>query len=1166
MRKTLLFVSLLCTVLGIYAQSATEAVNQRASIPISSPNVAALNKFVEFPVNHFTGQVDVSFPLYEIKLKNVTVPIRLKYHTGGIRVNEEASWVGLGWALDAGGVISHQINGLDDLVFPHYRIYGQLYPYTEQVKNENYDEYSILGIFSKTFDNYLIPKLNGESVYRRVELGYSSGYPYLQDHDVDGEPDLYIYNIGDYHGKFINWTNQSIDLSCNNVKFNQYVGNVHTADSIIATTPEGITYKFKDIEASFSLTGVSSPEHNNMRMNTAAYYLSEIIAPNGEQVKFYYKTFKQLMNENNWASSFPDYSPGSNPSYKQAGYYPSIPSLFEEAYYVSQYIDNIPQSGDMIDNVRIRAYSFTNTLFLEKIEFPNGSVEFVKSPRLDTYGLKLDKIYVKDLSGKKVKIFHFSYNYFEGAMPSYGYDVTTANNVGLSANINYPANYLKKRLKLTAFSEDNINESQSESYDFSYNGTSLPAKTSFAQDFWGYYNGYDNISLLPSYELYSSTMNLPIGFGQGKGSNYTKANRNVVPSRAKAATLTEIIYPTGGKTTFEFESNGNTSNSYNSSIERKYYTAQDYGNGFGRTIFTFNEQKNVDISVMLWRNNGSVNIGGTIPATVGSEYGDIDGWYAIIDKWDASRNKWIFFNVQYFWGTDKMTSSNNYMYSGSMTNQTFSSGKYRLTASFPNGYAQYGSLGGTMTQITVMYDSLNASTDYVGGLRVKKVTQIDPITNKSIEKNYQYANGVLATPLVFLSRTEAEYWRQLSMDQYEYHLGTKTSLNTNPTFPYSFAANGSLVGYRNVVEINSSGEIGKIEYVFKMEQDNMGMPMILLPPRIPTTSNIKNGTLSSLKIYDKNQKLLKLNSYTYSILNQKVYWGIKTMKSPYSDDIRYNYLNPPPTIEDKVTLYFYPIIQGKVLIKQEYEEDYRQGVIPPIQKTTNYEYNAYGMPLSKKTKDSASKDLTETYKYVTDFPQTTPYSQMISKNIITPVIETTIDHNGSITKQKTNYSQPYTNVFTPSSFQVQTGNNAIETRITFDKYDTFGNPNTINKDNTGNIIYLWSYKGLYPVAEIRNSDYTTVNAALATVGLTSIIALSTDADPDKAKLDQLRTVSMLANAHITTYKYSPLIGIVEVTSPAGVTTYYEYDAFGRLQTIKDENGKKVENYEYHYKN
>jgi hypothetical protein len=79
-----------------------------------SPNVAALMKFVDVPVSPYTGTSDISVPIFEIDAKGVKVPISLNYHTGGIKVEEEAGMVGLGWALTAGGSISRTVLDQDD--------------------------------------------------------------------------------------------------------------------------------------------------------------------------------------------------------------------------------------------------------------------------------------------------------------------------------------------------------------------------------------------------------------------------------------------------------------------------------------------------------------------------------------------------------------------------------------------------------------------------------------------------------------------------------------------------------------------------------------------------------------------------------------------------------------------------------------------------------------------------------------------------------------------------------------------------------------------------------------------------------------------------------------------------------------------------------------------
>ncbi|MEI9912122.1 MAG: hypothetical protein WDO71_22200 [Bacteroidota bacterium] len=95
-------------------QSLVSAQVKAPQITPLSPNAAALWKYTELPVNMFTGIPSISIPIYEIKSGKLNVPISISYHAGGIRYEEQASWVGLGWSLNAGGAITRNVKGVAD--------------------------------------------------------------------------------------------------------------------------------------------------------------------------------------------------------------------------------------------------------------------------------------------------------------------------------------------------------------------------------------------------------------------------------------------------------------------------------------------------------------------------------------------------------------------------------------------------------------------------------------------------------------------------------------------------------------------------------------------------------------------------------------------------------------------------------------------------------------------------------------------------------------------------------------------------------------------------------------------------------------------------------------------------------------------------------------------
>ncbi|MFD2584445.1 hypothetical protein ACFSR6_18245 [Pedobacter vanadiisoli] len=235
-----------------------------------------------------------------------------------------------------------------------------------------------------------------------------------------------------------------------------------------------------------------------------------------------------------------------------------------------------------------------------------------------------------------------------------------------------------------------------------------------------------------------------------------------------------------------------------------------------------------------------------------------------------------------------------------------------------------------------------------------------------------------------------------------------------------------------------------------------------------------------------------------------------------------------------------------------------------IVNTVNYSYNSKNM-ISSQSYLSSDNLLTEIkYNYPADMINlgNDPYqiySQMISKNIVAPVIEKIVNIDDTqVSLERTNYDIFQNNIFLPKSLNIKVSNNPIDTSRLFNKYDLKGNLLEEQEPRGVKNCYLWGYNTQYPVAKVLGADYNTVSALINQ----SVLDNPSSDQQLRNELNNIRT--NLPSVMVTTYTYKPLTGMTSQTDAKGMTTYYEYDALQRLKLIRDQNYNIIKTYCYNY--
>ncbi|MEM1121854.1 MAG: hypothetical protein AAGJ18_15490 [Bacteroidota bacterium] len=202
--RTIRFLAILSHLLIVGTLAAQPTNNLVQDVVLQPPNAASLGKYGDVPINYSVGLPNISVPLETVADGPIGVPISLSYHPSGIRVSEMASWVGLGWSLNAGGMISRTVLGIPDL--------------------------SVNGYFNSGGDVSTDPN-------DVCNIGTGN---------LDGEPDVFNFNFPGYSGKFFFGSNQEIYVISEETDLKigyEFSGNTDFAAFTI-TTPDGTRYFF----------------------------------------------------------------------------------------------------------------------------------------------------------------------------------------------------------------------------------------------------------------------------------------------------------------------------------------------------------------------------------------------------------------------------------------------------------------------------------------------------------------------------------------------------------------------------------------------------------------------------------------------------------------------------------------------------------------------------------------------------------------------------------------------------------------------------------------------------------------------------------------------------------------------------------------------------------
>ena len=527
-----------------------------------TPEAAAFEQVGELQVGNYTGTPNISIPLYTIESGDLSLPITLENLGTAIRVDQEATWVGLNWMLNAGGAVTTQLS-------PNYGGNG-LYAGSEK-REWDY-------LMNRTYMRTVYPNGGGYNYMLGYKIdgqhpNWCGGYGYnwferpmqildtvYYNHDLPPNVYTIILTRGDgeaprYHATF---PGHSVDFIWDRLKGEYFItgegqglkitGGYGGAPTII--DERGVTYEFRAIESGSPEGFGVDPSFNRYDYT---FYLTKMISPTGRTI---------TLNYRNTGTTHPVYKVNEQ--------------LFDRTYPYSA-INGFAQSqhsgpvdwqvvGNGSNLIRTLSQYYTlQPMRLTSIETDDQIVRFIHSEqrrqdiRGDDYSLSRIEIYNKEQDGTEKLVRRFRFDYSYSAKNTIGGNTVEDLMGDLYSDWFLDDGFMYKRLilnKVWEESEDGGITHSKPPYMFNYNSTDLPCKASAAVDFWGYYNGKENYNgtyhtLIPrkwGAGTYEGVDSFPDSYLALHG-----ADRRISETHMQAGMLRSITYPTGATTYLEYE-------------------------------------------------------------------------------------------------------------------------------------------------------------------------------------------------------------------------------------------------------------------------------------------------------------------------------------------------------------------------------------------------------------------------------------------------------------------------------------------------------------------------------------------------------------------------------------------------------------------------------------